>query len=406
MRIDSKFFQLNQNNLRHAEEFAGSELSAWFDSLEARRQKYQEEVEAEEKAEAETERKRREAKAEVERKRKERESQELREAEIRLAPIRKSIEKAAHLISAGDKHLVGVRSNGTVLAVGSNEFGQCDVSGWRDIVAVAAGDYHTVGLKADGTVVAVGKNDSHQCYVYSSSWTNIVAVAANRAYTVGLKSDGTVVVVGGYPFLQGNMMSRILGWRNIVAIATGGDTLEPRIVGLKADASIVDVWEHKFDWTNIVAIAVGEKTVGLKANGTVSSDPKLSGWRDVVAVSAHDKYIVGLKADRTVVVNSSMDVSAWTDIVAVKVGGGVGGYIVGLKSDGTLVATGCNWHGQCNIQDWKLFTNFETLEEEQAKAKKAALETELANLKGPFTGRRRREIEAKLVEIEMELKRL
>ena len=41
-----------------------------------------------------------------------------------------------------------------MLAVGNNDYVQCDVADWRDIVAVSAGDYHTVGLKSDGTVVA------------------------------------------------------------------------------------------------------------------------------------------------------------------------------------------------------------------------------------------------------------
>lgn len=43
----TKFFRLNWNNLRHAKEFAGPELSAWFDSLDVRRQKYQSEIAAE-----------------------------------------------------------------------------------------------------------------------------------------------------------------------------------------------------------------------------------------------------------------------------------------------------------------------------------------------------------------------
>ena len=34
--------------------------------------------------------------------------------------------------------------------------GQLDVGSWTNIVQVAAGGYHTVGLKSDGTVVAVG----------------------------------------------------------------------------------------------------------------------------------------------------------------------------------------------------------------------------------------------------------
>lgn len=36
-------------------------------------------------------------------------------------------------VSAGDYHTVGLRSDGTVLAVGSNSYGQCDVSGWTGI---------------------------------------------------------------------------------------------------------------------------------------------------------------------------------------------------------------------------------------------------------------------------------
>jgi len=50
--------------------------------------------------------------------------------------------------------------------------GQCDVSDWKDIVAISAAGYVTVGLKADGTVVAVGENRQGQCNV--SEWTDIM----------------------------------------------------------------------------------------------------------------------------------------------------------------------------------------------------------------------------------------
>ena len=66
-------------------------------------------------------------------------------------------------ISAGDEHTVGLKADGTVVAVGNNEYGQCDVSDWTDIVAISAGYWHTVGLKADGTIVAVGYNKYGQC---------------------------------------------------------------------------------------------------------------------------------------------------------------------------------------------------------------------------------------------------
>ena len=89
---------------------------------------------------------------------------------------------------------MGLKADGTVVAVGDNADGQCDVGGWTDIVQVAAGALHTVGLKADGTVVVAGDNDYGQCNV--GDWTDIIQVAAGALHTVGLKADGTVVAAG------------------------------------------------------------------------------------------------------------------------------------------------------------------------------------------------------------------
>ena len=97
-------------------------------------------------------------------------------------------------VAGGGSHTVGLKSDGTVVAVGNNAAGQCDVSSWTDIVQVATARYHTVGLKSDGTVVAVGSNSFGQCEL--GDWEGIVQVAAKEQHTVGLKSDGTVVAVG------------------------------------------------------------------------------------------------------------------------------------------------------------------------------------------------------------------
>lgn len=74
-------------------------------------------------------------------------------------------------ISASASRTVALKSDGTVLAVGYNSDGQCDVRGWSNIVAIAVGSNHTVGLKSDGTVVAVGSNSAGQCDV--SDWNGI-----------------------------------------------------------------------------------------------------------------------------------------------------------------------------------------------------------------------------------------
>ena len=67
---------------------------------------------------------------------------------------------------------MGLKKDHTVVAVGYNGFGQCNVGNWTDIVQVAADGDHTVGVKSDGTVVAVGDNYYGQCDV--GGWTNIV----------------------------------------------------------------------------------------------------------------------------------------------------------------------------------------------------------------------------------------
>ena len=85
-------------------------------------------------------------------------------------------------ISAGSYHTVGLKPDGSVVAVGDNDNGRCDVSSWRDCVTISAGDYHTVGLKDDGTVVAVGSNKNGQLDV--SGWKDILAISTGYGHTV------------------------------------------------------------------------------------------------------------------------------------------------------------------------------------------------------------------------------
>ncbi len=139
---------------------------------------------------------------------------------------------AGNTVSAGGFSTVGLKSDGTVVAVGNNYGGMLDeVSNWTDIVAVSAGYLHTVGLKSDGTVVAVGDNDYGKCNV--SGWTDIVAVSAGASHTVGLKSDGTVVAAGTNEYGQCD----VSGWTDIVAVSAG----EYHTVGLKFDGTVVAV---------------------------------------------------------------------------------------------------------------------------------------------------------------------
>lgn len=259
---------------------------------------------------------------------------------------------------SGKYHTVGLKSDGTVVAVGDNANNQCNVSSWTDIVSVAAGTNHTVGLKSDGTVVAVGDNNYSQCDV--AGWTEIVAISAGTNHTVGLKSDGTVVAVGSTPSGQYDVSS----WTGIIAVSAGIN----HTFGLKSDGTVVAVGYNSdsqcdvSSWTDIIDVSAGSyHTVGLKSDGTVVAagdndygQCDVSGWTDIIAVSAGTNHTVGLKSDGTVVAagdNSSArcHVSDWSDIVAIAAGGY---HTVGLKSDGTVVAVGYNSDGQCDVSDW------------------------------------------------------
>lgn len=218
-------------------------------------------------------------------------------------------------ISSGRFLNIGLKEDGTVVIDSSRGEKDC---GWRDIVDVSAGTNHVVGVKSDGTVVAVGDNDSGQCDVME--WTDIVAVSAGACHTVGLEADGTVVAVG---LVIG--LDNLNEWKNIISVSAG----DFHTVGLKADGTVVATGYDGYDGVGI--------------------------WDDIVAISAGGNHTVGLKADGTVVAVGNNDegqcnVQGWTDIVAISAGGD---HTVGIKSDGTVVAVGSNDEGECNVSHWK-----------------------------------------------------
>jgi hypothetical protein len=263
-------------------------------------------------------------------------------------------------VSAGWYHTVGLKSDGTVVAVGLNNN---NVSDWTGITQVSAGGYHTVGLKSDGTVVAVGGNGYDQCNV--SGWTGITQVSGGGLHTVGLKSDGTVVAVGRNDLGECN----VSGWTDITQVSGGGY----HTVGLTSDGTVVAVGYNDSGqcnvsgWTGITQVSAGgSHTVGVKSDGTVvavgyngSGQCDVNGWTDITQVSAGGYHTVGLTSDGTVVAvgwnnDGQCDVSGWTGITQVAAGGW---HTVGLKSDGTVVAVGWNNDGQCNVGGWNLIVS-------------------------------------------------
>jgi alpha-tubulin suppressor-like RCC1 family protein len=125
-------------------------------------------------------------------------------------------------IAAGGMHSLALKSDGTVLAWGSNGFGELGngtttnsllpgrATGFGgEVAAIAAGDGFTLALRSDGTVLGSGINTNGQ--LGDGTTTNrltpvqvaglgpssgAVAIAAASAHSLALKGDGTVVAWG------------------------------------------------------------------------------------------------------------------------------------------------------------------------------------------------------------------
>lgn len=182
------------------------------------------------------------------------------------------MERSRVPVAAGRRHSVAVLPSGTVLAVGNNKAGECNVERWAEVVAVAAGNVHTatntgrshtVGLCLDGSVLATGWNDDQQCDV--ARWQEVVAIAAGWRRTLGLLADGTVLATGR----TAEGACDVQQWREIVVVSCG----DWHSVGIRADGS---------------ATAVGNNQRGQCA---------VDRWRGLSSITAGYLHTVGLSRD-------------------------------------------------------------------------------------------------------------
>ena len=241
------------------------------------------------------------------------------------------------------------------VAIGNNDFGQCDVSGWSNIIALAVGGYHTLGLRSAGTVAATGHALYGQCNV--AGWTGIADIAAGGFHSLGLSANGMVVATGETTYGQCN----VAGWTNVTALAAGNR----HSVAVRTDKTVVAVGDNTYGqcnitaWTNIKAIAAGHwHTVGLRTDNTVlatgdnvEGQCNVGAWKDIVAVAAGHQHTLGLRADGTVVAtgdnaDGQCNVGEWTNVVAIAAGQW---HSIALRADGTVLATGETYDGQIDV---------------------------------------------------------
>ncbi len=291
-------------------------------------------------------------------------------------------------VSAGAGHTVALKSDGTVLTWGYNEFGQlgdettassgvpAQVKNLGGVIAVAAGENHTVALKSDKTIWSWGSGSYGQLGngfyadsripVQISAFSGVIAAISAGYHTVALGEDGTVWAWGWNWYGQlgdgttsdSNTPVQVKDFKDVAAVSVGyGHT-----VALKKDGTVwtwgynrkgqlgngtSDEGSHPVptqvkNLSDVTAIAAGrEHTVALKKDGTVWA------W----GYGSWGQLGDGNTADKSVPVQVIEDIDPTTgkparyfgDVTAIA--GGVN-HTVALKKDGTVWAWGYNSNGE------------------------------------------------------------
>ena len=262
------------------------------------------------------------------------------EDDIYLRPIAGTVVQVA----VGADHVAVLRSDGTVAAVGNNDMGQCDVSGWSRIVKIWAAGNVTLGLSDSGELL---------CSAGAlNGWKNIVDVdiapitTMDMVVVAGLKKDGTAVSVGVNArgiLLMNKEICNVTSWKDITQVL-----VYEGIYGLKTDGTVVEAaFENPYadqsvsDWAGIEMLAkTGYGVFGIAAGGSVCSQSSVYGcdtWQDVVKIiPGSGNCVYGLTSGGKLLSGGevTLDTDGLTGLVDAAVGANG---IVGVKADGSVV---------------------------------------------------------------------
>jgi len=282
-------------------------------------------------------------------------------------------------VNAGEWHTAAIKNDGSLWTWGRNTYGTLgdgtiadkvdptqESSGATNWSSVSAGDKHTVGIKADGSLWSWGDNSFGQLgdgttkakhnptqeSSLSMLWSH---VSAGSDFTIGIKSNGTLWSWGDNSRGQlGNGITTDV--LHPTQERSGASNWSSISVGLEHTSAIKSdgtLWS----WGNNARGQLGDG-VSVDKSNPVQESSKATNWS---IVSAGEEHTVAIKADGTLwswgansngelgdgttddKLNPTQESSGATNWTGADAGSD---FTVGIKSDGTLWAWGDNYFSQ------------------------------------------------------------
>ena len=231
-------------------------------------------------------------------------------------------------VAVGHGICSAIRSDGSAVVWGDNGDGACDVPALppgMTYVDVANGHSHCIAIRSDGSVVAWGDNGYGQCNAPGPGPT-CVQVDGGNWHSVALYSDGSIAAWGDNQVGQCDVPSLPTGL-TYVEVATG----QFFSVARRSDGSLVAWGMNDYGQCDVPALPPGLTYVEVAAGGSHGlarrSDGLVVGWGanhagqcDAPALSPGVSYV---------------DIEAGT------------GYSLARLSDGSVVGWGDNANNRC-----------------------------------------------------------
>lgn len=206
-------------------------------------------------------------------------------------------------VAAGYSHALVVTENLTVVAVGSNKYGETAVSTWTDVRSVTAGYYTSYGLKTDGTVIGTGASQYGQLNI--DDWTDVVSISAGGKRVAGVTKSGKVLYAGDFTSSEKEALDALSG---VTDVACGDDFIAVLFENGTVKTYGTFAQGDTSEWKNVIAISAGEyHLLGLTSDGEVLATGDntfnqcyVSNLYDVIAISAGESHSVFLRSDGVV----------------------------------------------------------------------------------------------------------